>query len=332
MTNNPDEDDWSNDSASLFRAARRAHDPTPAESARLAAVLTRIQATKAEASLASHRGADGLARGAASALLRQVASVSLGVVCIAAASFAFIRFNRQPSDLARSAEPAPAAVASAPPPSAVQPARVPSDELSASAQRSATRDEAQSRPTSQRRRSRATAQKQQTSRIEVASVPEASSAATRDKPTSVTAPEHSVTPYERPQPGSTAKPLAAPGEVTPRATPFESNPQESGTAAMRKAGPRLPAAAPTELALMKRLQGALRDADFVAVLAVCAEHARRWPHGVFAVEREGARAIASCGTASDDAVLRAKRFLTAHPDAPVAMRVSAACAAQLHKR
>jgi hypothetical protein len=83
---------------------------------------------------------------------------------------------------------------------------------------------------------------------------------------------------------------------------------------------------------MTRMQGALREADFSKVLALCAEHARRWPHGMFEVEREGARAIASCGEGSADAVLRAKRFLSAHPSAPVAMRVSAACAAQLHER
>jgi hypothetical protein len=86
------------------------------------------------------------------------------------------------------------------------------------------------------------------------------------------------------------------------------------------------------LAMMKRIQAALRDTDFPTVLTLCAEHARRWPHGVFELEREGVRAIASCGGNSDDAALRAKRFLKAHPRAPVAMRVSASCAEQLMKR
>ena len=83
---------------------------------------------------------------------------------------------------------------------------------------------------------------------------------------------------------------------------------------------------------MKRIQAALREADYSTVLTLCAEHARRWPHGVFELEREGVRAIASCDRDSDDATLRAKRFLKAHPHAPVAMRVSAACAAQLKER
>lgn len=82
---------------------------------------------------------------------------------------------------------------------------------------------------------------------------------------------------------------------------------------------------------MKRIQGALHAADFSTVLALCGEHARRWPHGVFELEREGVRAIASCGEHLDDAAVRAQQFLTAHPHAPVAMRVSAACAAQLKR-
>jgi hypothetical protein len=82
---------------------------------------------------------------------------------------------------------------------------------------------------------------------------------------------------------------------------------------------------------MKRMQGALRSGSYSTVLALCAEHARRWPHGVFEVEREGARAIASCGEGSGDAASRANTFLSAHPNVPVAMRVNAACAVQLKK-
>jgi hypothetical protein len=333
VSNSSDNDDWSNDSASLFREARRAHDPTPAESARLAAVLTRVQAANAEASMAENRGADIAARGVTSAVRRQVASVSLGIVCIAAASFAFMRLNRHPSEPARSARPIPNAVASTPPPIAVQPAPVlPNGELSTSAQTSAARDEAQLRPRSQRRRSRAIAERQQSSRIETASVPEASSAAPLDSSASVTVPKNGAAAQERSGSGSTVKAAAAIQQAAPRATSSESGSQEAVTAAARKADPALPQAAPTELALMKRIQHALRDADFSTVLALCVEHARRWPHGVFELEREGVRAIAACGGNSDDAALQANRFLKAHPHAPVAMRVSTACAAHLIKR
>jgi hypothetical protein len=370
VSNSHDNDEWSNDSASLFAEARRAHDPTLAESTQLAAVLARIQSGKVEAAFAANRGAEIVARGATSGMLRLVASVLFGVACIAAVSFAWIRVTSHPSDSgiapalrggatsepARSAKPAPTAVASAPAPSVAQPA-IEAQALRGGATsgdgiapalrgRAISRDEAQARPGSQRRQSRAIAEKQRTSRIEMASVdsapalrggvaaPEASSSAPPDNSTSVTVPEIGATRHERAEPGSTQKAAAAIQEVAPRAMSGSGRPQEAVTpaAAARKADPTRPENAGTELAMMKRIQGALREADFSTVLALCAEHARRWPHGVFELEREGVRAIASCGGNSDDAALRAKRFLTAHPRAPVAMRVSAACAAQLMKR
>jgi len=332
VSNADDKDHWSTESASLFRQARRAHDPTPAESARLAAVLERIQAGKAEGSFAASDGADSAARAATSALLRHIGSVSLGVVCLAVATFALIRLNRPPSEPARTAKPAPTAVASPAPTIAIQPALAANDERSASAQTPSARDEAESRPRRQRRRSRAIAERQRTSRIEVPSVPEASSPAPLDNPTNVTAPKNSATPRERTAPRSTMKAAASTQETAPRATSFGSNPQQTVTPAARKADPTPPEPRRTELAMIKRIQGALRDADFVAVLALCDDHALRWPHGVFELEREGVRAIASCGENTDDAVLRAKRFLTAHPHASVAMRVTAACATQLKRR
>jgi hypothetical protein len=166
----------------------------------------------------------------------------------------------------------------------------------------------------------------------MASASEPSSSARHDNSTNVIVPENSAAAQERAEPGNIARAAAAVQETAPRATSFESNPKEPATAAARKADPTLPEAARTELAMMKLMQGALRDADYSTVLALCAEHARRWPHGVFELEREGVRAIASCGGNSNGAVLRATRFLTAHPHAPVALRVRAACAVQLTKR
>jgi hypothetical protein len=88
----------------------------------------------------------------------------------------------------------------------------------------------------------------------------------------------------------------------------------------------------SELALIKRIHAELRDTDFASALSLCAEHERRWPHGMFELEREGARAIASCGVSSNDAARRASHFLTAYPHAPVALRVRSACEKQLPKR
>ena len=318
MSNIDDQDDWSNDSASLFREARRAHDPTRAETARLAAVLERIQAQKATVSLASKRAADVVAPAVSRQVLRQVASVSLGAVCIAAASYAFIHFNRQPAEPARIQKPAPAAIVSAPPPSALQPTAAPRSEAGASALPAGARDSR-----SQRRRAHATTEKQRTSRIEPAVASGAASSAPADLATT----QNSTAAHDRPTPRSTGKAAAQSRD----AKPFESEPQQTETAVADKPATP-PPAAPTELALMKRMQGALREADYSRALTLCAEHARRWPHGVFELEREGVRAIAACGENTDDAVQRAKRFLAAHPQAPVALRVSAACAAQLAKR
>lgn len=333
MSNSSDEDDWSNDSASLFRVARRAHDPTPAESARLAAVLTRIQTTQTsnvEASLTGDIGAGLVARGAKSALLRLIASVSIGVMCIAAASFAYLRVDHRASTPARDLKPLPALVVSTRQAVVAPPAEVANAEL-----REAANDEVQSRPASPRRRARATGEKQQRSRNEVPSAVEGSKTAIVDRGGSeaMTVPANSVTTEARAsEVVAAAKPAAKVQETVSRVAAAEPTPTESTAAVARDAEPKLPAHAPTELAIMKRMQSALREADFAAVLSLCAEHARRWPHGVFEVEREAVRAIASCGEGTNDAVARAKRFLAAHADAPVAMRVRAACATQLQKR
>jgi hypothetical protein len=215
----------------------------------------------------------------------------------------------------------------------MQPAPVPASESSASVQTSAAQDKGLSRTRRQRRRSRATAEQQRTSRIDVASVPEASSSsAAQGDSASATVPESRATRQERVESESPVKPVAAQQQAPRRKVSSVSTARDAVTAEARAADSTRPQAPPTELAMMKRMQNALQEADFSAVLALCAEHARRWPHGVFELEREGVRAIASCGEHSDDAALRAERFLNAHPHAPVAMRVSAACAAQLKKR
>ena len=333
MSDSQDKDDWSDNSASLFRDARRAHDPTLAESARLAAVLARIQAGKAEASLAADPGTVSAVRRATAPLLPKLASVALGVVCIAVASFAFIRANRQVSQpTGDAAVPAPSAVEAAPTRGTTQPEHAPSVAPGAAAQPSAAPEQSQPRPRSQRPKSRAPSERPRTSRIDVAPVPEASGSDTDDDSTSATTQENSATQHPEPEPRAAVKVAAANQAAAPRATSFQSNAREAAPAAARQADFTQPAVPRTELGLMKDMQAALRDADFATVLALCAEHARRWPHGVFELEREGVRAIASCGGNSRDAALRAKRFLTAHPNAPVAMRVSTACAAHLAKR
>jgi hypothetical protein len=92
-----------------------------------------------------------------------------------------------------------------------------------------------------------------------------------------------------------------------------------------------PAPSITELTVLKRMQAALRAGEFTTALTLCAEHERRWPHGTFELEREGVHAIASCSLSTDDALSLAKRFLSSHPHASLAMRVSSACRKQLNQ-
>jgi hypothetical protein len=84
-----------------------------------------------------------------------------------------------------------------------------------------------------------------------------------------------------------------------------------------------------ELMFVRRIQAALLDAKPRRVLALCAEHEKRWPRGTFVEEREGLRAIASCQADARDAAARASQYFTAYPRGPLAPRVRAACAPQL---
>jgi hypothetical protein len=84
-----------------------------------------------------------------------------------------------------------------------------------------------------------------------------------------------------------------------------------------------------EIAFVRRIQAALRDANPRKALAMCAEHERRWPRGTFTQERDGLRAIASCRSDARDAPTRARDFFAAYPRGPLASQVRDACAMQL---
>jgi hypothetical protein len=81
-----------------------------------------------------------------------------------------------------------------------------------------------------------------------------------------------------------------------------------------------------EAALLESAERALRDHDGPRVLALLDEHSRRFPDGIFLVEAEAARAIATCDMGdrergNDLAAELARRW----PNAPVLPRVLAAC-------
>ncbi len=81
-----------------------------------------------------------------------------------------------------------------------------------------------------------------------------------------------------------------------------------------------------ETRLVRGAETALRQGNSAEALALLAEHARRFPQGVLAEEREGERAIATCTSASPEArTTAAARFRRAHPGSAMLPRVAAAC-------
>ncbi|OJY19966.1 MAG: hypothetical protein BGO98_01600 [Myxococcales bacterium 68-20] len=80
-----------------------------------------------------------------------------------------------------------------------------------------------------------------------------------------------------------------------------------------------------ELLLMTQAQRSLERSDPNGALATLAHHGRNHPHGVFAVEREGLRAIASCEAKRAEGRSLAERFVSHNPKSPLVTRVRAAC-------
>jgi hypothetical protein len=80
---------------------------------------------------------------------------------------------------------------------------------------------------------------------------------------------------------------------------------------------------------MARIDAEMRAQKFQSVLALCAEHAQRWPHGTFAQEREALQAIAGCSGGVLSAGTLARAFLSHHPQTTLAPHVRQACEAQL---
>lgn len=93
-----------------------------------------------------------------------------------------------------------------------------------------------------------------------------------------------------PAPHEAAAPSAA---VEPKAAPAPARRDRHITAARDGRA--------AELAVIRRAQAAYADDDYLAVLDIVAEHARRFPNGRLAEEAEalGVRSLAHCGRAQD---------------------------------
>jgi hypothetical protein len=96
----------------------------------------------------------------------------------------------------------------------------------------------------------------------------------------------------------------------------------------RHAPSRAHAASPganDELALLRRVERALRAHNPALALALLAELQQRFPDTRLAEEREAAHVIAACGTEEGGARLRAERFLRERGGSVYAERVREAC-------
>lgn len=110
-------------------------------------------------------------------------------------------------------------------------------------------------------------------------------------------------------------------------------PEHNETSQRRKLGVLESSTAPSadrafdvELQLLKSIKAALDAGNFRSALALINEHARAFPRGVFAVERESLRAIATCNSGD---LTRGRQLATAfsraYPGSPMLDRVAQAC-------
>jgi len=298
VSGEPDNRDWSHASESLFRASRTDHDATSADRARVRRALARRLA--GGAALTAGAGARAAARRSfQAASLGKGLLVALGVACVAAGALVFTGDRRHP---ARSV--ATTSVASAQPTSSDEP-REPI------VQRGTTKSPApdESVPS-------VAATNAAPSRAALRSGgPKRATSASDAPPRSD--PQASIADTSRNQ--SVAEARTPPAEPTDRATAPSPDPTRTAELDDSRA----------ELALVRRIHLAMQSENPLGALALCAEHARRWPHGTFVQEREGVRAIALCETRSSAAGTRARAFLANYPRAPLAPRVAAACASEL---
>jgi hypothetical protein len=256
---------------------------------------------------------------------------------------------------APSDEPASAAVPSTQnaPPERVAAKRTRAQGAAANPARTAERSQPKptaAEPARERAASQATRAPVRTGESNAACTPRATGAAGLAGATDTGAPRGSSAAAES---VATAAPVRAASEPTPSAsastnaanrTPAgpalapREGPQPSAATTPSKIPPR-PAAqaaaddeesadARAELAFVVRMNKAMQESKFRTVLTLCAEHERRWPKGTFVQEREGLRAIASCGSGTTGADGRARNFVAAYPRGPLAPRVREACASQ----
>ena len=134
-----------------------------------------------------------------------------------------------------------------------------------------------------------------------------------------------------------SEPTAQPNPSVAAAPPGAATAPPGAPAASSAAAPAsVPASAPpaepavdplaAETALLGRAQSALAAGRNEEALAILEEHARRFPRGALAHERDGARWLALCASGRAEAIRPALRaFLAESPASPLAARLRVAC-------
>jgi hypothetical protein len=136
----------------------------------------------------------------------------------------------------------------------------------------------------------------------------------------------------RPKPESETAPGIVPSPLQQDA-PNAALPSPSARAASSApSAARAPAASfDAELKLIALAKSELDARRPERAQAWLGEHAQRFPHGVFVVEREALFALAACEQRPPNAAL-AKRFTLQHPNSPLGERVERACGLQANKK
>jgi hypothetical protein len=162
-----------------------------------------------------------------------------------------------------------------------------------------------------------------------ASPPRASPVATTEYPRAPVATSSPALEAPSASPITIGSPL---GRSSPPPVPSPSSAPSSISEALPPPSPPAIAIASTTLEAETRLVhaglAALHGGDAVRALAFFDEHARSYPNGVLAEERDVERIEALCTLGRSDAVrVAASTFLRAHPGSPLVQRVRASCAA-----
>jgi hypothetical protein len=130
---------------------------------------------------------------------------------------------------------------------------------------------------------------------------------------------------ERPEPPAPESVIAEPAPLASRAAPSE--PRERRASPPRRATRQALAPNPLndELAVLRRVERALRNSDPALALALLTELDQRFPESRLVEERQAARHIANCRLENPDAVAQARAFLREHPASVYRQRVQLAC-------